>query len=154
MLNGQYDVTVKALRHLVLPVVTLSLAHWATLGRVTRVAMIEEFNKEYIVAARARGLLNRSVVWRHAFLNAAPPVLASTALSAASLITGVFVVEAVFNFPGVSELITNTMRFTPDVPLAMGFSVYSVLVVLLVMLCLDIIQAIINPRLREEMAES
>jgi ABC-type dipeptide/oligopeptide/nickel transport system permease component len=151
LLNGRSDISFEALRHLALPVVTLSLAHWATLGRITRVAMIEELDKEYIVAARARGLLTRSVIWRHAFLNAAPPALASTALSAASLVTGVFVVEAVFSFPGVSELITRTMSWTPDTAMALGFAVYSVLVVLLVMLVMDVIQAIINPRIREEM---
>jgi peptide/nickel transport system permease protein len=152
-LNGHPEISFEALRHLVLPVVTLSLAHWATLGRVTRASMIEELNKEYVVAARARGLLNRTVIWRHAFLNAAPPALASTALSAASVVTGVFVVEAVFSFPGVSELITKTMSFTPDAPMAMGFAVYSVIVVLLLMFILDVLQAIINPHLREEVTQ-
>lgn len=148
-LNGHPEVSLEALRHLVLPVFTLSLAHWATVGRVTRAAMIEELDKEYVVAARARGLANRSIVWRHAFRNAAPPVLASTALSAASLVTGVYVVEAVFNFHGVSELITSA-ALIPDASLAMGFAVYSVLVVLLLMLILDFLQALIDPWSREE----
>jgi peptide/nickel transport system permease protein len=150
LLNSRLDISLEALRHLVLPVVTLSLTHWATLGRVTRASMVEEMNKEYVVAARARGLLNRSVIWRHALLNAAPPALASTALAAASLVTGVFVVEAIFSFRGVSELITRGMSVTPDAPLAMGFAVYSVLVVLLLMFVLDVLQALINPRIREE----
>ena len=150
VLNGRLDITFEALRHLALPVITLSLAHWATLGRVTRAAMIEELDKDYIVAARSRGLLPNSIIWRHAFPNAAPPAIATTALAAAALVTGVFVVEAVFGFPGVSELITKTMSYTPDVPMAMGFAVYSVLVVVLVMFVLDEWQAVINPRIREE----
>jgi peptide/nickel transport system permease protein len=150
VLNGRFDITLEALRHLALPVITLSLAHWATLGRVTRASMIEELDKDYVVAARSRGLLQTSIVWRHAFRNAAPSALATTALAAASLVTGVFVVEAVFSFPGVSELITKTMGYTPDAPMAMGFAVYSVLVVLLVMFLLDVVQALINPRIREE----
>ena len=153
LLNSRLDISLEALRHLALPVITLSLAHWATLGRVTRASTIEELGKEYIVAARARGLSNRSIIWRHAFLNAAPPALASTALSAASLVTGVLVVEAVFSFPGVSELITRTMSYTPDAPMAVGFAVYSVIVVLLLMLVLDVLQAVINPRIREEVIE-
>jgi peptide/nickel transport system permease protein len=151
VLNGRFDISFQALRHLVLPVITLSLAHWATLGRVTRAAMIEEINKEYVVAARAKGLPNRSVIWRHAFLNAAPPALASSALSAATLVTGVFVIEAVFAFPGVSDLIVRTMGSIPDTPMAMGFAVYSVLVVSLLMFALDVAQALINPFLRKEM---
>jgi ABC-type dipeptide/oligopeptide/nickel transport system permease component len=150
LLNGQYDIALEAGRHLVLPVVTLSLAHWATLGRVMRATMIEELGKVYIVAARAKGLRRRAIVWRHAFLNAAPAALTSTALSAASLVTGVFVIEAVFAFPGVSRLIVNTMSYTPDAPMALGFAVYCVLIVLLLMFALDVIQAMINPWIREE----
>ena len=149
-LNGRFDISFEAVRHLVLPVITLSLAHWATLGRVTRAAMIEEINKEYVMAARAKGLPNRSVIWRHVFLNAAPPALASSALSAAALVTGVFVIEAVFAFPGVSDLIVRTMGAIPDTPMAMGFAVYSVLVVSLLMFALDVAQALINPFLRKE----
>jgi ABC-type dipeptide/oligopeptide/nickel transport system permease component len=154
-LNGRSDVSLEALRHLVLPVVTLGMAHWATLGRVTRAAVIEEASKDYVVAARARGLAQRSIVWRHVLLNAAPPALASTALSAASLVTGVFVVEAVFDFPGVSELIINSMYgLAPDASMAMGFAVYSVLVVLLLMFVLDFIQALVNPWMREDVVQT
>ena len=115
---------------------------------------IRDRDKVYIVAARARGLARNSIVWRHAFLNAVPAALTSTALSAASLVTGVFVVEAVFAFPGVSRLIVNTMSYTPDSAMALGFAVYCVLVVLTLMLTLDILQALVNPWLREEMASS
>jgi peptide/nickel transport system permease protein len=154
LLNGRPDITFEALRHLVLPVITLSLLHWATLGRVTRATMIEALNKEYIVAARSRGLANRTIIWRHAFLNAAPPALTSTALAAASIVTGVYVVEAVFAFPGVSELITRGMSYTPDTALAVGFAVYSVLAVLLIMFVLDVLQAAINPYLREDITRA
>ena len=82
------------------------------------------------------------------------PALNSTALSAASLIMGVFVIEAVFGIPGVSELITDAMRFYPDVPTAMGFAVYSVLLVLPLMLILDILQGVVDPRIREGILES
>lgn len=150
LLNGRLDVTIDALRHLVLPVFTLSLTHWATLGRVTRASMVEELDKDYIVAARSRGLPSRTIIWQHAFRNAAPPALATTALTAASLVTGVYVIEAVFGFHGVSELITRSWLYTPDAPMAMGFALYSVLAVLLVMLLLDVVQAIINPHIREE----
>ncbi|MCA9920106.1 MAG: ABC transporter permease, partial [Anaerolineales bacterium] len=138
LLNGRLDVTADALRHLALPVFTLALAHWATLGRVTRVAVINETSQSYVMAAKARGLRRRQIVWRHVFRNVLLPALTSSSLSAASLITGVFVVEVVFNYKGLSELITAGLRnYAPDSALAMGFAIYSVLLVLPIMLLLD-----------------
>jgi len=147
LLNGRWDVTVDAVRHLALPVVTLSLVHWATLGRVTRALIVEETNKGYVTAAHARGLSPRRILWGHAVPNVLAPSLTSSALSAAALITGVYVIEVVFNWPGVSKLITMTM-WEPDVTLAAGFAVYSVLAVLAIMILLDIVQLIVDPRLR------
>lgn len=157
-LNRRFDVTLDAFRHLVLPVFTLSLVHWATLTRVTRATMIEELGKQYIVAARSRGLLMGRVLWRHALRNVLPASLNSIALSAASLVTGVFVVEVIFSLPGISEPITSAsfsrnFGFTPDIPAAMGFAVYSIFMVLLLMLVMDIILVIVNPRIREEVME-
>jgi peptide/nickel transport system permease protein len=153
LLNGRLDISLNAFRHLVLPAITLSLTHWATLGRVTRAAIIEERTKEYITAARGRGLPKQTVIWRHALRNAMIPGLNSTALSAAALIMGVFVVEIVFGFPGISELATLSWAYTPDSAAAMGFAIYSVLLVLPLMFVLDIIQAIVDPRIREGIAE-
>jgi peptide/nickel transport system permease protein len=148
-LNGRVDISLDALRHLVLPVFTLSLVHWATLGRVTRALTIEELEKEYIVAGKARGLPNRSLLWTHTFRNITAPSLASSALSAASLFTGVFVVEVIFNFKGISEVAVNSINQNPDAPAVLGFAIYSVLIVLTIMLVLDIIQAVVDPRLKE-----
>jgi peptide/nickel transport system permease protein len=153
ILNGRLDVTLDAFRHLVLPVLALSLAHWATLGRITRAAMIQAKHQDYIAAAFARGLLPRSIVWRHAFRNAAVPALTSTILSAASLITGVFVVEAIFDYKGLSALVRQSMSGVPDAPLAMGFAVYTILLVLLLLLALDILRAVVDPRMRLGVAE-
>ena len=150
-LNGRPDISLDAARHLVLPVLTLCLVHWATLGRVTRAAMIEELQKEYIVAGKARGINNRKLVWRHAFRNTLTPALASSALSAASLFTGVFVVEIIFNFKGVSNMVVSTVFGPPDAQSILGFAIYSVLIVLVIMFILDIIQAIFDPRIREGM---
>jgi ABC-type dipeptide/oligopeptide/nickel transport system permease component len=148
LLNGRVDMSLDAVRHLVLPVITLSLAHWATLGRVTRAAMIEELGQQYVTAARSRGLSMREVVWRHAFRNAILPGLNSSAVSVATLVTGVFVVETVFDLHGVSELIVVAVAQL-DLPLTLGFTVYSVLVVLPLMLVLDVLQAVVDPRIRE-----
>lgn len=149
LLNGRADISLDALRHLVLPVITLSLVHWATLGRITRAAIIQELKKDYVTAGRAHGLPERRVVWRHALHNCLPPALTSTALSAASLFTGVFVVEIIFNFNGVSRLILYSVRGEPDAPTIMGFAIYSVLIVLAIMFVMDVLQAVFDPRVRE-----
>ncbi len=149
LLNGRPDVSLDALRHLVLPVFTLAIAHWATLGRVTRATMIEEMQKEYVVAAKARGIPERRIVWRHTLRNAIAPALTSSLLSAASLLTGVFVVEIIYNFHGISEIAVRSMQMTPDAPAALGFAIYSVIVVLILMFVLDVIQSSLDPRVRE-----
>ncbi len=153
LLNGRLNVTLDALRHLVLPIFTLSLFHWATLQRITRAAMLDELGKEYLLAAKARGISQRRAVWRHALRNVFSPVLTSSMLSAASLLTGVYVVEIIYNFPGVSGLITHGITTIPDAPAAVGFAVYSVLAVLFLMFILDIIQAWLDPRYREGILE-
>jgi peptide/nickel transport system permease protein len=152
LLNGAPAVTLDALRHLVLPVLTLSLSHWATLGRLTRASLLEEMEKSYVLAARARGLPGRRVLWRHAFRNAIVPALNSTALSAASLVTGIYVVEVVFNFNGMAELVVRSVSAIPDVGLAVGFAAFSVLLVLPLMFALDVLQALLDPRIREGVA--
>jgi peptide/nickel transport system permease protein len=148
LLNGRPEVALDAARHLIMPVLTLSVFHWATLGRVTRASIIEETNKGYVTAAHARGLSERRILWGHAVPNVLVPSLTASALGAAALITGVYVIEAVFGWPGVSKLITNTMWY-PDVAMASGFAVYSVLAVLTVMILLDIVQLVADPRLRK-----
>ncbi|MFZ0547719.1 MAG: ABC transporter permease [Candidatus Promineifilaceae bacterium] len=159
LLNGRLDITLDAFRHLVLPVFTLSLAHWATLGRVTRVSIMNETGKEYLLAAKARGLRRRSIIWRHAFRNVLAPALTTSYLSITTLITGVFVIEIIFNYKGVSELITKGISGStyigsiniPDTPLALGFAIYSCLLVVPIMLLLDVAKAAVDPRIREEL---
>ena len=153
LLNGRLDITLDALRHLVLPVFTLSLAHWATVSRVTRAAMFEELNKDYINTARGKGLSWRQALWRHALRNAMLPALNSAALSAASLVTWVFVVEVIFGLPGVSTPLSTSTHYAgvliPDIAMTMGFAVYGILLVLPLMFVLDVFQMLIDPRLRE-----
>jgi len=159
LLNQRPDITLGALRRLVLPVFTLSLYHWASLGRLTRAAMIEELGKDYVVVAHGKGLPPARVVGVHALRNAMIPALNSIGLSAAALVTGVFVVEIVFDFPGISAVIVMGLRSAiqsqtaPDFALVMGFAVYSVLLVFLVTFCMDVLQALADPRIRERVAE-
>ncbi len=149
LLNGRMDVFLDALRHLAMPVFTLAIAHWATLGRVTRATMIDELHQDYVIAARARGISEHKVVWRHTLRNAISPALTSSLLSATSLLTGVFVVEIIFAFHGISDVAVASMAYVPDAPAALGFAIYSVVVVWILMSILNLIQNGLDPRVRE-----
>jgi peptide/nickel transport system permease protein len=149
LLNGRPDIFQDAWKHLAMPVFTLSLYHWATLARITRTSMIQERSKEYILAARARGLAERRVVWNHAFWNMLTPSLTSIALSATSILTGVYVAEIIYDFNGVSSVVVAAMSGEPDAPAALGFAIYSVILVLILMFLLDVLQAALDPRVRE-----
>ncbi|HET9587909.1 MAG TPA: ABC transporter permease [Anaerolineales bacterium] len=154
LLNGRLDILWDALKHLVMPVLTLSMYHWATLGRITRTTIIAERDKEHILAAKARGIPERKLMWRYAFRSVLVPSLTSVALSAAAMLTGVLVVEAIFDLKGLSAVIVGSMNSAPDAPAALGFSVYSVLLVIGLMFLLDIAQAILDPRVREEVLKT
>ena len=153
LLNQRLDIFVDSVRHLVLPVVTLSLVHWATLGRIVRSTIINERRKEYLTAARARGVPERRLQWRHALRNVLAPALSSSALAAASLLTGVFMIEIIFGLKGVADLVVHGTALGLDMPIAMGFCVYSVSIVLVVMFVLDVLRAILDPRSRESMIQ-
>ena len=148
LLNHVPQVSVDALRHLAMPALTLAIAQWSILGRLTRALVIEESQQEYVAAARARGLPERKVMWNHALRNALPPLITNSMLSAATMLTGIFVVEILFNIPGVSSIAVKSMAYVPDAPAALGFAIYSVVVVLLLMSVLDLIQVWADPRLR------
>jgi ABC-type dipeptide/oligopeptide/nickel transport system permease component len=153
-LNQRADISLDAFRHLVMPVFTLGIAQWATLGRITRNSTIEEMNKDYANAARARGLSEKQIVWKHAFRNALGPALNSSALSTAMLITNVFVVERIFNINGISEMISMFGPMVPDAAAVLGFGVYCIILVLLLMFILDLLQALLLPRVREGTIEN
>jgi ABC-type dipeptide/oligopeptide/nickel transport system permease component len=158
LLNGRMDVFWDAIKHLAMPVFTLSLYHWATLGRITRATIIAERDKEHIIAAKGRGIPERRLMWRYALRSVLTPSLTSVALSAAAIMTGVFVVEVIFDIKGISWVLVASMKAVPDLrtfavpdaPAALGFSVYSAILVITLMFLLDIVQAIADPRVRDE----
>jgi peptide/nickel transport system permease protein len=154
LLNGRPDILWVSLKHLVMPVVTLSMFHWATLGRITRATVIGQRNKEYIIAARARGVNEKNLLWKHALRAILSPSLTAIALSAASVVTSIFVVEIIFGLTGVSQVIVIAMSTIPDAPAALGFAVYSVLMVISLMFILDVAQALLDPRVRDEVLKA
>lgn len=154
LLNLRFDIFFIALRHLAMPVITLSLFHWATLGRITRSTAITQRNKEYITAARARGVIERQLIWKHALRAMLAPTMTVMVLSAASIVTSIYVVEIIFGFPGVSQVLVRSLSSVPDAPAALGFAVYSCIMIMALMFILDVALAMLDPRVREEILKT
>ena len=114
-----------------------------------RIMVMNEISKDYVTAAGGRGLSQRLIKWRHIFPNAVTPALTSSALAAASLVTGIFTIEIIFGFHGISEISLLSLRDIPDVPAVLGFAIYSVIMVQSIMILVDIIKIFLNPFLQE-----
>jgi|SRR5690349_3605841 len=134
-------------RYLFLPALTLGVAVAAYYTRLTRTAMIEELSKDYLQTARAKGLGENRVRWRHAFRNALGPVLSQIGLDLGFFLGGVVVVERVFSWPGIGKLAVDSI-VTADVPLILGTVLFGTFFVVLMNLIVDVIQAMVDPRIR------
>ena len=136
----------------VLPAITLSLAPMAQLMRLIRASMLETLGQDYIRTARAKGLSERSVAFRHALRNALLPAIGATGVNLGYLLSGAVIVETIFIWPGLGQLIVGAV-LTRDYPVVQGFVTYIAVVVLLVNLTADIALRIADPRLRYERGE-
>ena len=135
------------LRRLVLPVLALSLSQLALLMRITRTSMLEVLGQEYIVAARAKGLAEGKVIYKHALRNGLMSITTVVGLVFALTLGGSVIIEEVFAIPGLGRLITNA-AVRRDYPTLEGGMAYLTLVALAVNLLVDISYSLINPRVR------
>ncbi len=147
LLNGRLDIFIDSLRHLVLPVVTLSYLNWAYLLRVTRSSMLETLRQDYITTARSKGLAHRTVVWRHAVSNALIPVVTIGGMILIALLNGVVITETVFNYPGMGSFLAEAAT-SLDVISVLGLTLFSSVVLVLGNLFVDVLYGIIDPRIR------
>jgi peptide/nickel transport system permease protein len=135
------------LRYLFLPALTLGMAAAAYYTRLTRTAMIDQLSRDYLQTARAKGMSDRTIRWRHAFRNALGPVLSQIGLDLGFFLGGVVVVERVFSWPGIGKHAVDSI-VTADVPLILGTVLFGTLCVVLANLAVDAIQVLIDPRIR------
>jgi peptide/nickel transport system permease protein len=135
------------LRYLILPALTLGFAGAAYYTRLTRVTMIDQLHADYVRTARAKGLVERKVTRRHAFRNAVGPILTQIGLDLGFFLGGVVVVEQIFGWPGVGKLAVDAIR-TADVPLIMGTVLFATLCIVLANLFVDVLAAMLDPRIR------
>jgi peptide/nickel transport system permease protein len=134
--------------HLVLPSITLGGALAAILTRMVRTAMLEELGQDYIRTARAKGLSERTVVYKHALRNAMIPVLTVVGLQFGSLLAGAIVTETIFSWPGIGRL-TITAISNRDYFLVQGCILAIGLTYIAVNLLTDVLYAVANPRIRQ-----
>jgi peptide/nickel transport system permease protein len=135
------------LAHLALPVVMLALFQSAQIVRYMRASMLDVINQDFIRTARAKGLAENAVVLRHAFKNAALPLITILALELPSLFNGAVFAETIFSWPGMGRLfITSASQF--DYPVLMAILVINAAWILFFNLLADIAYAIVDPRIR------
>jgi ABC-type dipeptide/oligopeptide/nickel transport system permease component len=138
--------TLDGLRSVALPALTLAIGSVAALARLTRSAMLEVLNQDYVRTARAKGLRENGVVLRHGLVNALLPVITVLGLQVAVLLSGAFVTETVFAWPGVGRLAVFAIQ-SRDFPLVQGTVLVIAVLFVLVNLAIDVLYAYVDPRI-------
>ena len=136
-------------QHKILPSVTLGAAYAAYIARLTRGGMLEVLAQDFIRTARAKGLSEARVVLRHALRGGLQPVVSFLGPAAAGLLTGSFVVETIFQIPGLGRFFVQA-AFNRDYTMIMGMVLFYALFILSFNLAVDVIQAWLDPRLRHQ----
>ena len=135
------------LHHLVLPAVVLSLGNIASVSRFTRSNMLDILKEDYIRTAKAKGLRNKAVIYRHALRNALIPVVTIFGLSIPFLFSGAYITESIFNWPGMGQLGIRAIQ-DREYGIIMALNLITATLVLTGNLISDILYAIVDPRIR------
>lgn len=147
LLNLRLDIFVDALRHLVMPVVTLSVVISALLLKVTRSSMLEALGQDYVVTARSKGLHEKTVINRHVRRNALIPVVTIAGVTIAGLLNGVIVVEVIFNYPGIGSA-AAAAALSLDVLTMLGYAMFVAILFVVANLVVDVLYGVLDPRVR------
>lgn len=148
LLADEPDAFLDALHHLVLPAIVLATIPLAVIARMTRSAMLEVLRENYIVAARARGLSPLRVIFRHALRNALIPVVTVIGLQVSVLLTGAILTETIFSWPGIGKWLLESI-YRRDYPAVQGGVLLIATIVIFVNAMVDMLYAVINPRIRK-----
>lgn len=147
LLNGRFDIFWDAIKHMILPIMTLSYISWATFLRVTRSSMLETLRMEYVTTARAKGLPENDVIYKHAQPNAMLPVVTLAGFSVVGLLGGVVITETVFNYPGIGAAAARAAA-NLDVVTTLGFALFNGFILIVSNLVVDVLYAFVDPRVR------
>ncbi len=130
-----------------LPTLTLSCIYVALIARITRASVLEVLNEDYIRTARAKGQIERKVLFAHALKNAAVPIVTIIGIGIALLIGGVVVTESVFNIPGLGRLVVDAIT-RRDYPIIQGLILFFAFAYIMLNLLIDIAYTLVDPRIR------
>jgi peptide/nickel transport system permease protein len=136
-----------ALRHLFLPAISLALAEWALLTRIMRSSMLDVLGQDYVTTARSKGAPEKRVFSHHIRRNALLPVISTGGAAVSLLMSGVVVIESVFNINGIGSAAAEAM-LGADIPVAVGFSILTCTVTVIASLAADVLYAFADPRVR------
>ncbi len=147
LLNLRFDIFIDAVRHLIMPVTTLMVVEVALLLKITRSAMLEEMRQDYVTTARAKGLPEKVVTNRHIRRNALIPVITVAGLTLAGLMGGVVITETVFDYPGIGSWAAQAAA-SLDVLSMLGYALFSAVLLVAANLIVDVLYAVLDPRVR------
>jgi len=146
-LEGEWQAFGNVLSHLILPASLLGYFSLAYISRMTRSFMLNELSQEYIVAARAKGLSETRIIWRHALRNAMVPLVTVIALSYAGLLEGSVLTETVFSWPGLGLYLTNSLQ-NADMNAVLGATIVVGSIFVGLNLLSDLLYTLLDPRTR------
>lgn len=149
VLAGDRDAFLDALRHLTLPAIVLATIPLAVITRMTRSSMLEVLKQDYIRTARANGLSEPAVIFKHALRNALIPVITVIGLQTSILMTGAILTETIFSWPGIGKWLLEAV-YRRDYPVVQGGVLLIAGLVILVNTLVDMLYVVINPRLRQQ----
>lgn len=147
LLNGRLDLFWDAFKHLIMPVITLSVVSSAQIMRVMRSSLLDTLGQDYVRTARAKGLPEQVVNRKHARRNALIPVITLSGFVLVGLVNGVVITETIFDFPGLGQWAAQAAT-NLDYGSVLGFAVFTAMLVVIANLLVDLLYGVIDPRIR------
>lgn len=147
--GGTFSRILDIVHHLFLPMLTLALLYLALYSRLARASMLEVLNSDYIRTARAKGMSERVVIYRHALRNSVLPVVTMVGLQMSRVFAGAVLVETVFNWPGLGRLAFDSI-LRRDIPTILGILFFSTMMVVVVNILTDLSYRLIDPKIQLE----
>jgi len=147
LLGGRPDLFADAVSHIILPAIVLATVGVGFVTRITRASMLETLSQDYVRTARAKGLRRWTVLVRHALRNALIPVITVGGLLYASLMSGTVMTETIFSWPGLGRYAFSSAA-SLDFPAVMGVALIVGTIYVIVNVVVDLLYALVNPRVR------
>ncbi len=131
----------------VLPTLALGLRMIAYIARMMRTSMLDVMSQDYIKTAKAKGLSGASIIWKHAFRNAVMPIITVSGSMIASTMVGSFVMENIFNIPGMGKYLVNAVKDS-DYTMIMGMTAFYAIIMIVTMFLVDVVYMLVDPRVK------